>query len=98
MAEYDNRINGGNGDSLITPSDRIFASLRLWQDRNHNGKSEVGELRSLQSFGLKVIELDYKLAKKTDEHGNYFRYRAKVKGDKDGSVGRWAWDVFLVTR
>jgi hypothetical protein len=97
LAQYDKPVTGGNEDGLITPSDAIFASLRVWQDLNHNGMSEVGELRSLQSVALRAIELDYKVAKKRDEHGNYFRYRAKVRGGQDGHLGRWAWDVFLVT-
>ena len=97
LAEYDNPPNGGNGDGLITPSDTIFASLRLWQDRNHNGISEAGDLLSLQAVGLKTIELNYKLSKRTDEYGNLFRYKAKVTDEHDARLSRWAWDVFLVT-
>jgi hypothetical protein len=51
----------------------------------------------LAAAGIRTIELDYKFSKKMDEHGNQFRYRAKVKDSKGEQVGRWAWDVFLVT-
>ena len=98
LAEYDKSFNGGNEDGLISPSDEIFASLHLWQDRNHNGISETAELISLQSVGLTMIDLNYKSSKKTDEHGNQFRYRAKVNGEHDTQVSRWAWDVILLVQ
>ena len=95
LAEFDKQANGGNGDGLIDQHDAVFSSLRLWQDTNHDGVSQAAELQTPGALNIKSLALDFKESKKTDEFGNEFRYRAKVNDTKAGSVGRWAWDVFL---
>ena len=97
LVEYDKTENGGNNDGLIDSRDSIFASLRLWQDANHNGVSEASELHSLPARGVTVLHCDYKESKRTDENGNQFKYRAKLGDAKGVKAGRWAWDVFLLS-
>jgi hypothetical protein len=97
VAEFDNSSNGGNSDGVIDSRDAVFAGLRLWQDADHDGISGAGELRALPALDVARVRLGYKESKRTDEHGNRFRWRAKVEDAKGARVGRWAWDVILTT-
>ena len=53
LAQYDK-----NGDGVIDANDEIFANLRVWQDKNSNGVTDEGELRTLADLGITGISLD----------------------------------------
>jgi hypothetical protein len=97
LAEFDKPINGGNNDEVIDRRDLIFNKLRLWQDRDHDGVSDQGELLLLQIQGAGIVEigLKYKESKRVDEFGNTFRYRGKVKVN-NATLDKTIWDVFLI--
>jgi len=96
LAVYDDPANGGNGDGVIDGKDAVFASLRLWIDANHDGVSQPEELRTLPSLGVYVISLKYKQDQRTDQYGNVFHYRAQINPGGAASIGRTAYDVFMV--
>ncbi|BAC88545.1 gll0604 [Gloeobacter violaceus PCC 7421] len=97
LAEFDSSENGGNEDRVISAQDAIFSSLLLWKDLNHNGISESVEIFTLSSLGVAAIGLDYKTSLQTDQHGNQFRYRARVEDFSGEQIGRWAWDIIFIT-
>jgi hypothetical protein len=95
LREFDETSEGGNSDGVIDSRDLIFSSLRLWRDENHNGISEISELITCESGGIVRFDLGYRESGRVDEHGNQFRFRAKVYNSRSEQLGRWAWDVFL---
>jgi len=46
-----------NGDNLIDASDAAFSSLRIWIDRNSDGFTDTGELRTLADLSIQSIGL-----------------------------------------
>ena len=53
LASLDN-----NHDGVISAADPAFPKLVVWQDLNHNGVSDPGELKSLTDLGITDISLN----------------------------------------
>lgn len=52
LAEYDD-----NGDGVVDANDASAAALRIWRDANGNGRTDAGELVTLQAAGVASISL-----------------------------------------
>jgi hypothetical protein len=72
LAALDRPAGGGNGNGLLEAGDLMFAELRLWTDRNHDGVSQPGELRTLTDAGISSISVTgaESCGTVTDDHGN----------------------------
>ncbi|MEM7210441.1 MAG: calcium-binding protein [Pseudomonadota bacterium] len=57
LAQYDLAENGGNGDGKITAADLIWSELQVWRDRNEDGRTDPGELISLDELGIVSFDL-----------------------------------------
>lgn len=87
---------GGNGNGLVDHEDFLFGQLMLWTDRDRDGASQPGELRSLSASGVQAISLATTRARRLDDHGNDLSLRSRFLR-ADGSEGEIV-DVMLVSR
>jgi hypothetical protein len=97
LAQYDDTANGGNANGMIDPGDAVFARLRIWTDRNHDGKTDPGELQTLSEAGIVAIDLEYRPDQRRDRYGNEFRFRGRAllsNGHDEHEVTTY--DVFFV--
>lgn len=82
-----------NGDGWIKADDAIYQRLQLWIDANHDGLSQQRELFSLSDKGVESISCNYRLSKRSDRHGNRFKFKAKARIN---GIERWVWDIFFL--
>jgi hypothetical protein len=92
LSVFDAKENGGNGDGWIDGNDSVYARLRLWVDRNHDGVSQPRELLTLASQDLRRLSLDFRDSRRRDRWGNQFRWKSRIVGLQS----RWAYDVVLL--
>jgi hypothetical protein len=99
LAIYDTLPYGGNNNGVIDPEDKVWPSLRIWIDANHDGISQPGELHALEEFGIGRISLHYGESKRVDQYGNQFRYKGHlVPANDEDQVDRKIFDVILATQ
>ncbi len=76
LAWWDRGELGGSADGVIDAHDRVWSTLRLWFDRNHDGRTDPGELESLESRGIRAIGLGYVQV----------RHELSAGGQKQGAI------------
>ena len=79
LAVYDSPEHGGNLDGKVSRDDAIFDSLLLWTDADHDAISEPWELTPLRDSGIQAITLDYHLSRRSDRHGNWYRWSGRAE-------------------
>src|SRR5207245_1395282 len=47
-----------NHDGVIDAKDPVFGQLQVWQDANHDARTDTGELRTLDALGITSIQLE----------------------------------------
>lgn len=87
-------------DAIIDRADSVFARLRLWTDRNHNGVSEPDELVPLESVGLVALDTKFQEINRQDAHGNVFALSGWTswRTETGRSARRRVYDVYLTVR
>ena len=48
-----------NGDGIIDAADANWSKLRIWRDLNQNGRTDEGELFTLDELGITSLNLNY---------------------------------------
>jgi len=88
---------GGIPDGVIDSRDAVYARLRVWFDRNHNGVTDRDELVPLSQIGIVAIRTDYRRDGRRDRFGNRFALQgtAVFRLPNGRLLERAIYDVFL---
>lgn len=78
--ELDGKRFANEPDRLITAGDPVYATLRLWSDKNFDGNATRDELVTLTEAGIEVIDLRYDGNYiEMDQYGNYTAFKSVAR-------------------
>ncbi len=89
LKQLDDNVNsetGEIGDGVIDKNDSRFSDLRVWIDANHNGKTDSGELKTLDELGITSISLNHTNKNVVDSQTGTIVTELSVVTFKDGST------------
>jgi len=91
LAQYDQ-----NKDGRIDNKDRAYKDLLVWNDKNEDGRSQLGELKTLEQSRIRSIELGYSATGQPENYqtiaGNELRYKSVLvmtNGEKRDIADVW---------
>lgn len=86
-----------DGDGWVNASEAMFDALRLWQDSDHDGRSDPAELLRLSDLGIESLSVKYRDVRRPDGRGNVIRYTAPVQTAPGSNVAMQSYDVVLAS-
>jgi hypothetical protein len=91
-------IEKGALSFCIVLSCLLIGNMAIAENQTYCGTKNCSASLDASGNHYYAVDLDYRESRRTDQYGNLFKYRARVFDSRDSQVGRWAWDVFLVSR
>lgn len=76
-----------NNDGTVDSSDSAFASLRVWVDRNSDGKLQANELLTLNEAGVRSLNVAYAEPGKVDANGAVNKSVIDASGNQHRQTG-----------
>ena len=83
---YNSAINARSAGATATDSDgpvchtdAAWSSLLLWEDLNHDGISDPGELVPISRSDILLLGTEYDYTPRLDANGNALRYRSYLR-------------------
>jgi Ca2+-binding RTX toxin-like protein len=88
LAEFDS-----NDDGVVNELDSDFKKLKIWQDENSDGISQISELKTLKEAGISLINLDNQETN-VEQNGN-IEVRTASFTKEDGTENKISEYMFL---
>ena len=89
LQQYDDNLDG-----RVDASDAVWQTLLLWNDRNHDGVSQLGEVVSIRESEIIGLETSYVAQRRRDRFGNQFRLASRLQRTNRSEAKYF--DIFFV--
>ncbi|MBZ7984685.1 calcium-binding protein [Campylobacter sp. RM12647] len=93
------KLLDSNKDGVIDINDKEFNNLKVWQDLNEDGITQINELKSLKDLNITSINLNYKdTNQKLDNDNTITQTATFIKDDKESLLADINFSVSSIER